>query len=1277
MKYFTKAQIEEIRKALATLGVKDTDLPNASTISGDELIAIVQDGINKKVGISDFFLRFLPDDFLERIVEGESAYEIARKHGYQGTEEEWLASLHGADGRDGTNGATGATGPQGPQGPAGPQGPKGDKGEKGDPGDGGLATIPVATSNDLGGIKIGYSENGRNFAVKLAEGSNRAYVTVPGGGDGTGQNGGYYEQIFTATATGASAPTLPAQNASIDDTGTWKHYVDDAAATTQFGEHYEVWMAIRWMSGSGDPGIWRGPWNLTGAPGEDGTDIEFIYTRTTDESENDPARPLSSDAKNSSSPATTFQDKDWYPVGWTDNPQGVTSTIRLEWMSFRVTVNGVWQEFSNPVVWSAYGRQGLDGDGIEYIFATGLTAPTGNADPSQWFGDAGYQTTREYIRSDYAGVWHDNPVNINSAAAGTIQWVSVRKKYADTTAHATYGLNPYWHAYSAPAFWNNKAADGVASAITVNLAPDMLYVPCDSSTGVISANFTGATEVSVWYAGEEVSSPTIGSITVKDTKATPTDYSSQNWTSVSGSTVSVSIPSSSEINFGTTQLLVTIPISCTINSNPVSIDAVLTIVGSAMGTSSVTYSIQTNAGVVRSLDGSFSPSSIDVAVLKQDGDSAPIKYTPIADAIGGTGALPSPLSVTYIVDHGTSGESQEIDMATAGSNSISTSGVTDNIVIRLKYNSLVIRQEYIPLIEVPMTPETQSVLKSVVFKRSATQPSTPGNSKVKFTGGSISFIGDPNPSYGGTFDDPIPYGWSDGVPAYDGSLSDAANTIWVSTRIFTSDEELPQQSDWTTPARQNTSNGFDFEFAQGESRPDPPTTENRHKGGANQYGYAGQVWFDPEDDKYDSANHLRDFTVMTWMAYREIHNGTGSTWVIVRIKGEKGDTGISGKDALPLRIRNWNEVYAASQINTLTGDDKVFSGYEDDAPFRDVLIVTPQDYPVGTPCPFEKDNVSTPALLVVNYSETYSSGYSTLGLPGVSPAADLTLPYGTTGTRNWTSVLYQNKTASEEALSDFGFQWSVFTNLGAIYAELLVATQMYVGTATVSKLTTNAGNGSYITIQNGFICFFDSNNKKRIEMGQGNNDSSPVLRFYDTDGTTELYDLGPNGITQMDSAYAAQRFNAVRFWRFNTLSQNNTIACATSGSYSSGTIYAQGDVFWFQYFDAMRVTWLSAAQSIIQYRDPDTGQYGSSTSKYNSLYFANVDFSYSSALDGDYIIAPELWTPGATLGANATMLRIVTQDGVKKYYYGTVPISGIDQAGISGTIGTISLTQFV
>lgn len=38
--------------------------------------------------------------------------------------------------------------------------------------------LPIATYSRLGGVQIGYSENQRNYALKLDE-NNRAYVTVP------------------------------------------------------------------------------------------------------------------------------------------------------------------------------------------------------------------------------------------------------------------------------------------------------------------------------------------------------------------------------------------------------------------------------------------------------------------------------------------------------------------------------------------------------------------------------------------------------------------------------------------------------------------------------------------------------------------------------------------------------------------------------------------------------------------------------------------------------------------------------------------------------------------------------------------------------------------------------------------------------------------------------------------------------------------------------------------------------------------------------------------
>ncbi len=67
--------------------------------------------------------------------DGKSAYEIAVEHGYQGTEEQWLASLKGADGKSAYEIAVehGYVGTE-EQWLASLKGIKGDKGDKGDPG---------------------------------------------------------------------------------------------------------------------------------------------------------------------------------------------------------------------------------------------------------------------------------------------------------------------------------------------------------------------------------------------------------------------------------------------------------------------------------------------------------------------------------------------------------------------------------------------------------------------------------------------------------------------------------------------------------------------------------------------------------------------------------------------------------------------------------------------------------------------------------------------------------------------------------------------------------------------------------------------------------------------------------------------------------------------------------------------------------------------------------------------------------------------------------------
>ena len=74
-----------------------------------------------------------------------SAYGLAVKHGFKGTEEEYLASLKGETGETGPTGPTGAQGPTGPIGETGPTGPVGPTGAAGAAGPTGPTGAPGQT----------------------------------------------------------------------------------------------------------------------------------------------------------------------------------------------------------------------------------------------------------------------------------------------------------------------------------------------------------------------------------------------------------------------------------------------------------------------------------------------------------------------------------------------------------------------------------------------------------------------------------------------------------------------------------------------------------------------------------------------------------------------------------------------------------------------------------------------------------------------------------------------------------------------------------------------------------------------------------------------------------------------------------------------------------------------------------------------------------------------------------------------------------------------------
>lgn len=116
---------------------------------------------------------------------------------------------------------------------------------------------------------------------------------------------------------------------------------------------------------------------------------------------------------------------------------------------------------------------------------------------------------------------------------------------------------------------------------------------------------------------------------------------------------------------------------------------------------------------------------------------------------------------------------------------------------------------------------------------------------------------------GGSYSSPVPtsFDWSDGIPS-------GSETLWVSTRIFSSDGKYPQESSWSTPKALTNTASMEIQYSAVENSPGDPTRQP-------------QNWSATADED------------TIWMAVRTCENGSWSAWQISKIKGESGADGTS------------------------------------------------------------------------------------------------------------------------------------------------------------------------------------------------------------------------------------------------------------------------------------------------------------------------------------------------------------------------------------------------
>lgn len=290
-----------------------------------------------------------------------------------------------------------------------------------------------------------------------------------------GKDGKDYEWIFARTSqykAPAQPPTsqqddyVPAPSVTTDGQ-VWT----DNAVGPDSDNPYE-WASKRVKGNDGmwgkftSPALWA-KFSFDGAPGVDGTDVEWIFKRT---------------SSNTAPNTPSGSDEDGYvPSGWTNNPTGPNSERPYEWTCVRYKTGGHWSGYSAASLWAKWsfnGADGVDGEGVEYIFTRTKTEDSSTVPE--------VPAAAEY--DNPPAPWTDDPTGVD--ATYRYEWVSKRNK-----------VEGVWGAFSAPSIWARYSYDGAPGNWTsyVFKKSDTEPAKPTSSDPIPSGWSDAPTGVGIWW----------------------------------------------------------------------------------------------------------------------------------------------------------------------------------------------------------------------------------------------------------------------------------------------------------------------------------------------------------------------------------------------------------------------------------------------------------------------------------------------------------------------------------------------------------------------------------------------------------------------------------------------------------------------------------------------------------------------------------------------------------------------------------------------------------
>lgn len=230
--------------------------------------------------------------------------------------------------------------------------------------------------------------------------------------------------------------------------------------------------------------IWSTPSCITGEDGVAGTDgksTEFIYAVIPESSDIDEFKNyfnknnfsleisktdvvpnfIYNGASKGTSLTVKREDNSEFIVQLTDSPVGIDGLdYKCEIYWTRSNSGKNWNNWVGPMLWSVWGENGMDGDGIEYIFTASNDSTCDT--PLPVYEDLlknNPEEAKNFQKNEYVPEgWYDNDENSSWTGVGAdapYLFCSSRKQYTDEQG------NKIWGNFSTPKIWGHWGKDGI------------------------------------------------------------------------------------------------------------------------------------------------------------------------------------------------------------------------------------------------------------------------------------------------------------------------------------------------------------------------------------------------------------------------------------------------------------------------------------------------------------------------------------------------------------------------------------------------------------------------------------------------------------------------------------------------------------------------------------------------------------------------------------------------------------------------------------------------